>query len=165
MSQCVQVDAVGVARGRTTVSRVAIEYHLQLCSTTAPEAIGGLLVPPLAAVEWEAPVSAYKSAGGLSVTVRFDGEADLVLEEPEIAIGFRFDKFADFDVQNAEMVRLVVVLLAAQDGDAVLQQDYERILLLRRGPELTVSETFWTPELLAQLPSPYERRPLAYPEG
>ncbi|GAA1522982.1 SitI3 family protein [Kribbella lupini] len=143
---------------------MAIEYYLQLCSTTAPEAIGALLVPPLTRVAWEAPVSAYKSAGGLLVTVRFDGRADLVLEEPEISVGFRFDKFADFEVQNAEMVRLVVVLLAAQTGDAVLQQDFERILLLRRGRELTVSETFfWTPELLAQLPSPYERRPMPYP--
>ena len=143
---------------------MAIEYYLQLCSTTAPEAIGALLVPPLIQVEWKAPVSAYKSAGGLLVTVHFDGRANLVLEEPEIAVGFRFDKFADFQVQNAEMVRLVVLLLAAEDGDAVLQQDFERILLLRRGRELVVSETFWTPELLAHLPSPYERRPMPYPE-
>jgi hypothetical protein len=81
-----------------------------------------------------------------------------------IAAGFRFDKFADFEVQNAEMVRLVVVLLGAQNGDAVLQQDFERILLLRRGRELTVSETFWTSDLLAQLPSPYGRRSMPYPE-
>lgn len=150
--------------GRPTVGRVAIEYTFQLCSTTAPDAIGALLVPPLTAVEWTGPVSAYKSVGGLLVTVHFDGRANLVLEEPEIAVGFRFDKFADFAVQNAEMVRLVVVLLDAEDGDAVLQQDFERILLLRRGPELTVGETFWTSELLAQLTSPYERRSMPYPE-
>ncbi len=62
------------------------------------------------------------------------------------------------------MVRLVVVLLGAQNGDAVLQQDFERIRLLRRGRELTVSETFWTSDLLAQLPSPYGRRSMPYPE-
>ncbi|MFF1820060.1 SitI3 family protein [Kribbella sp. NPDC058245] len=143
---------------------MAIEYMFQLNSTTAPEAVGELLVPPLVAVAWRAPVSAYKSAGGLLVTVRLDGTADFVLEEPEISVGFRFDKFADFEVQNAEMVRLVVAVLAAEGGDAVLQQDFERILLLRRGSELLLGESFWTAEMLALVPWEYTRRALPYPE-
>jgi len=140
---------------------VAIEYLFQLCTSTPPAALD----VPMKQVEWHKPgVTAYQGASGLQVTVRADGDPDLVLEEPDVAVGFRLDKFADFPTQYAELVRVVVRLLTVDTGDAVLQQDYERLLLLRRGQDLTVSETFWTPELLELLPWKYDRRPMPYPE-
>ncbi|WP_405059874.1 SitI3 family protein [Kribbella sp. NBC_01505] len=139
---------------------MAIEYTFQLCTAAAPEAIGRLLGLP--EVEWHPPVLAFKSPTGLLVTVRTDGRADFVLTEPGINVGFRLDKFADFQAQNLEIARHVIAVLAADPGDAVLQQDYERILLLRRGTDLVVSDGFWAPELL---PWPFERRAgMPYPE-
>ncbi|MFK4084463.1 SitI3 family protein [Kribbella sp. NPDC020789] len=139
---------------------MAIEYTLQVCTAAGPEAIGRLLELP--AVEWHPPVLAFKSATGLLVTVRVDGRADFVLTEPEIDVGFRLDKFADFQAQNLQIARAVVAVLAAEPGDAVLQQGFERILLLRRGSQLVVSDAFWAPELL---PWPFERRAtMPYPE-
>ncbi|MGW6281640.1 SitI3 family protein [Kribbella sp. NPDC055071] len=142
---------------------MAIEYWLQLNTSTTPAAVGQVLVPPLVQIDWDnTEVFAYKGESGLSVTVRADGEADLVLEEPDVSVGFRLDKFADFPAQYDELVRVVVRLLTAESGDAVLQQDYERILLLRRADSLTISEDFWTPELL---PWKFTQRRMPYPEG
>ncbi|MFI5733374.1 SitI3 family protein [Kribbella sp. NPDC051587] len=138
---------------------MAIEYTLQLCTAAAPEVIGRLLELP--EVEWQPPVLAFKSATGLRVTVHRDGRPNFVLVEPEIAVGFRLDKFTDFEPQYAELARHVVTLLTAEAGDAVLQQSFERILLLRRGDDLAVSGGFWHPELL---PWPYVVRAMPYPE-
>ncbi len=129
---------------------MAIEYTFQLCTATPVEGIRELLVP-------EGP-----TATGLRVTVRPDGRANLVLVEPEISVGFRLDKVAEPEPQYDEISRHVVTLLSAEAGDAVLQQDFERILLLRRGAELLVAERFWRPELLLW---PFERRAtMDYPE-
>nr|WP_238355842.1 SitI3 family protein [Kribbella sandramycini] len=117
------------------------------------------------------PVQAFahlegKSSTGLLTTVRPDGRANLVLVEPELSVGFRFDKIAEPEPQYAELVRTVVRLLADEPGDAMLQQDFERILLLRRGTDVQLGDIWlWSnPEWLALIPSPYTRRPMPYPE-
>lgn len=137
---------------------MAIEYTFQLCTPTPPEAISGLLTPQV----WHPPVTTHRTSTDLRITVHRDGRAHLVLCEPEISVGFRLDKFAEPEPQYDEIARHVVAVLAAEPGDAVLQQDFERILLLRRGTQLVVSESFWAPELL---PWPFERRAtMDYPE-
>jgi len=128
---------------------VAIEYTFQLCTPTPVEAIRELLVP-------------QTPATGLRLSVHHDGRASFVLVEPEISIGFRLDKFTEPGPQYDEIARHVIAVLTAEPGDAVLQQDFERILLLRRGAELLVAERFWRPDLL---PWPFERRTaMPYPE-
>ncbi|MET7280219.1 SitI3 family protein [Kribbella sp. NPDC005582] len=128
---------------------MAIEYIFQLCTPTPVGAIRGLLGP-------EEPTST-----GLRITVRPDGRASFVLVEPEISVGFRLDKFTEPEPQYAEIAALVVRVLEAEPGDAVLQQDFERILLLRRGRELLVSPSFWAPEVL---PWEFTERLMPYPE-
>ncbi|TDD61180.1 hypothetical protein E1263_08310 [Kribbella antibiotica] len=137
---------------------MAIEYTFQLCTPTPPEAISGLLT----AQPWQPPVTTHRTPTDLRIAVHRDGRPNLVLGEPEISIGFRLDKVAEPEPQYAEIARHVIAVLAAEPGDAVLQQDYERILLLRRGADLVVSDYFWAPELL---PWPFERRAaMPYPE-
>ncbi|GAA1671421.1 hypothetical protein GCM10009745_12650 [Kribbella yunnanensis] len=137
---------------------MAIEYTFQLCTPASPEAISGLLTPQV----WQPPVTTHRTSTGLRLTVHRDGHPSLVLGEPEIGVGFRLDKVAEPEPQYAEIAQHVITLLAAEPGDAVLQQDFERILLLRRGTQLVVSDLFWTPELL---PWSFERRAsMPYPE-
>ncbi|MFC9691364.1 SitI3 family protein [Kribbella sp. NPDC056951] len=135
---------------------MAIEYTFQLCTPTPAEVISQLLVPEV----WH--LTTHKTATGLRITVHPDSRPSLVLCEPEIGVGFRLDKVTDPEPQYAEIARHVIAVLTAEPGDAVLQQDFERILLLRRGTQLVVSDLFWTPELL---PWSFERRAsMPYPE-
>jgi hypothetical protein len=62
--------------------------------------------------------------------------------------------------QHHDMVRLVSVLLNDVRGDALLLFNGEVVWLLRADGQLTLSDRddHWTPELLALLPAPYERR-------
>ncbi|MFB6721378.1 SitI3 family protein [Kribbella sp. NPDC056345] len=135
---------------------MAIEYTFQLCTATPAEVISRLLVPEV----WY--LTTHKTATGLRITVHPVSRPNLVLGEPEISVGFRLDKFEEPGPQYDEIAGHVVTLLTAEAGDAVLQQDFERIFLLRRGTQLVVSESFWAPELL---PWPFERRAtMPYPE-
>lgn len=134
---------------------MAIEYTFQLCTATPAEVISRLLVPEV----WH--LTTHKTATGLRITVHHDSRPNLVLCEPEIGVGFRLDKFEEPGPQYDEIAGHVVTLLTAEPGDAVLQQDFERILLLRRGDELLVGDGFWRPDLL---PWPFVRTTMAYPE-
>jgi hypothetical protein len=83
---------------------------------------------------------------------------------PTIRVAFRFDKFADFDLQGNDMVELVAGLLGQIPGDLVLHFQFETIWLLRRGDELTISDRddLWPPSRLALLKGAYDRRPLTF---
>lgn len=134
---------------------MAIEYGLDLTGAT-PDRVAGLL-----------PDADTPLGSGLVVVSRASGPLpfrDPVEEAfgftPEVHVLFRFDKFADFPRQHHDMVRLVSVLLADIRGDALLLFNGEVVWLLRTGDRLRVSDRddLWTPELLALLPGPYERR-------
>jgi hypothetical protein len=76
-----------------------------------------------------------------------------------VSIGFRFNKFTAMPEQDDDMVRLVSNLLDHVPGDAVLHFQLEKIWLLRRNGELSVSEDphAWPQHRLAFLSQPYRR--------
>jgi len=78
---------------------------------------------------------------------------------PTVSVGFRFDKFTDMSEQDDDMVRLVSGLLDRVPGDAVLHFQLEKIWLLRRDGDLSVSEdpNIWPQHRLAALSQPYRR--------
>ncbi|GAA0600542.1 hypothetical protein HPO96_34400 [Kribbella sandramycini] len=139
---------------------MAIEYSLHLCTPTHPQVISWLIAPDV----WY--LTHHRTATRLLITVHPESSPNLVLGESDVSVGFRLDKVADPEPQYAEIVSIVVRILTAEPGDAMLQQDYERIQLLRRGADLQLSDSWywWKPELLALIPWPYTRRDLPYPE-
>jgi hypothetical protein len=74
---------------------------------------------------------------------------------PAVHVLFRFLSSRDSREQEQDMIRLVVSVLAAFPGDALLAFAGELVWLLRRGGRLTISKDgdFWIPELMALLPS------------
>ena len=80
---------------------------------------------------------------------------------PAVHVSFRFDRVTDERPQEQDMVRLVVAVLAALSGDALLTYAGELPWLLRRNGRLTISERgdIWTPDLLVLLPA-HDRAPL-----
>ena len=146
---------------------MAIEYGLSVASSEGVDRVRSVMAGRLTEVDWDADrVTAYRSTGGLLVTVREDREVDLVIEEPTVHVGFRLDKFADLGHQQDEMVGLVVDVLAADAGDAVLHFQLETIWLLRRGSELLVhaDDDLWPAHRLALVPGATGRRVMSYPE-
>jgi hypothetical protein len=136
---------------------MAIEYGLELTGATA-DRVAGLL-----------PDQDRRLDSGLLVVSRASSKLPFPhpVEEafgfvPEVHVLFRFDKFTDFARQRHDMVRLVSVVLNDIRGDAVLLFGGELVWLLRTGGRLAISDRddLWTPELLALLPAPYDRRDL-----
>lgn len=83
---------------------------------------------------------------------------------PTVRVAFRLDKSTDMSAQQDEMVRLVSDLLDRVPGDAVLHFDFEYILLLRRGDELSLNERndIWPQQRLAAVHQPYRRATYAF---
>jgi hypothetical protein len=79
-------------------------------------------------------------------------------------VAFRLDKVTDMSAQQDKMVRLVSDLLDCVPGNAVLHFDFEYILLLRRGGELSLNERsdIWPPQRLAAVHQPYRRATYAF---
>jgi hypothetical protein len=86
---------------------------------------------------------------------------------PTVWVSFRLDLDGDARAQQDDMVRLVVALLAATDGDAVLEYETDVIWLLRRDGRLHLSDddTIWPPHRLALVPLPHDRTTLAFADG
>ena len=148
-------------------SPVAIEYGLSVASESGVDRLRSVIAGRLDQVDWDAErVTAYRSTGGLLVTVREDREVDLVISEPTVHVGFRLDKFSDLGLQQDVMVGVVADVLAADGGDAVLHFQYETIWLLRRGSSLLLhaDDELWPAHRVALVPGVTGRRAMSYPE-
>ncbi|ADB33409.1 hypothetical protein Kfla_4375 [Kribbella flavida DSM 17836] len=146
---------------------MAIEYSLFLASAGGAAGVRRVVAASAPEVDWDAErVTAYRSPTGLRVTVMDRTWSDRVVETPTVQVGFRLDKFADPDPQYDEVVRLTVAILAADPGDAVLQQDHEICWLLRRGDSWIAHSggSLWSAHRLSLLPVVPQRRPMPYPD-
>lgn len=85
---------------------------------------------------------------------------------PTVSVSFRLGKEYAAHLQQDNMIRMVSELLSELAGDAVLHLHFERIWLLRRGGELTLSDddAVWTPLRLSMVPPPYHRAALVFAE-
>lgn len=78
---------------------------------------------------------------------------------PTADVLFRYYTHADGPRQRNDMIRLVSAVLNDTVGDAMLAFAGEVLHLLRKDDKLKISDRddFWTPEIIALLPQPYER--------
>lgn len=76
-----------------------------------------------------------------------------------VGVLFRFDRETGSRQQEREMMELTSAVLTGTAADAALAFAGESVQLIRKDGKLTISDQddFWTPEILALLPQPYER--------
>lgn len=79
-------------------------------------------------------------------------------------IDLQVDGTRDVEPQYEQMLQMVLGLLAALPGDAVLHYAYATVWLVRRDGQLILNEEddVWPPERLASVDVPYERSHLAF---
>jgi hypothetical protein len=153
---------------------MAIEYDFDLGGPATTEAVADLLAHTAAAnglthgeVQFTRPGADLDSGSLVSVSTPSPLPLKPPVEAtfgftPIVGILFRFDSSADTQRQEQDMIRLVVAVLAAFPGDAVLSFAGEIVRLLRRHGRVTISQAhdFWTPGLRALLLSPHDQATL-----
>ncbi|GGS23019.1 SitI3 family protein [Actinokineospora fastidiosa] len=147
---------------------MSITYKLELGAPVAPKAVVSAMVAAgSGAVDrHEGTKGTLRGGGWFDVDVAEYDPPDPVEEQfgfaPTIEAYFGLSKTGDFEAQETDAFRLVVAVLAAIPGDALLHFEHDEVWLLRRNGELTVNDSLWKPAQLALLPWPYQRAHLAF---
>ncbi|GAA4430004.1 hypothetical protein GCM10023148_34620 [Actinokineospora soli] len=147
---------------------MSITYKLELGAPVRPAAVVSALVASASgAVESHEGTKGSLRGGGWFDVDAADYDPPNAVEErfgfaPTIEVYFGLSKAGDFEAQETDVFRLVLGLLSAIPGDALLHFEHDEVWLLRRGGRVTVNDALWKPQQLALLQQPYDRDHLSF---
>lgn len=81
---------------------------------------------------------------------------------PTVEVYFEIKKFADFDTQEIDVLRVSLGVLDRVPGDALLNYQFVELWMLRKNGTLTINDGLWKPEYRALIKQPYESGPLSW---
>lgn len=140
---------------------MSLEYTLEIAGTKKSVT---LLATQLSRVLGYQNTAKGVEAFGIQIDIAEPGplEFKMIEEEfgfgPQISITFRLDKEIDSVIAHTRLLQGCIELLSDSSNDAVLLFNGETIIFLRRNGKfiLNLVKGFWTDEVLAVIPIPYE---------